>query len=58
MYMYNANVLACCVRNVGIAWFYTLIITIVLAVFIIYMYCTYTLLSFLLLSLHINTILL
>ena len=42
--MYNANVLACYVSNVGIAWFYTLIITIVLIV-IIYTYCSYVLLS-------------
>ena len=30
--MYNANVLACYVSNVGIVWFYTLIITNVLTV--------------------------
>ena len=29
---YNTNVLACYVSNVGIVWFYTLIITIVLTV--------------------------
>ena len=48
--MYNANVLACYVSNVGIVCFYTLIITIVLTVFIIYMYCSYILLSVLLLG--------
>ena len=31
--MYNANVLVCYVSNVGIVWFYTIIITIVLTVF-------------------------
>ena len=36
MSMYNANVLACYVSNVCVVWFYTLIITIVLTVFIIY----------------------
>ena len=36
--MYNANVLACYVSNVGIVRFYTLIITIVLTVFITYTY--------------------
>ena len=45
IYMYNANMLACCVNNVGIVWFNTLIITIVLTVFIIYTYCSYILLS-------------
>ena len=39
--MYNANVIACYVSNVGIVWFYTLIITIVLAVFITYTHCSY-----------------
>ena len=41
MSMYNANVLVCYVSNVGIVWFYTLIITIVLTIFIIYTYCSY-----------------
>ena len=47
-HMYNANVLACYVSNVGIVWFYTLIITIVLTVFIIYTYFSNILLSVLL----------
>ena len=49
--MYIANVLACCISNVSIVWFYTLIIAIVLTVFIIYTYCSYILLSVLLLGL-------
>ena len=50
--MYNVNVLPCYVSNVGIVWFYTLIITIVLTVFIIYTYCSYILLSVLFLDLQ------
>ena len=34
--MYNTNVLACYISNVDIVWFYTLIITIVLTVCIMY----------------------
>ena len=43
--MYNATVLASCASNVGIVWFYTLIILIVLTVFIIYILFSYFVIS-------------
>ena len=43
--MYNANVLAYYVSNVGIVWDYTRISLIVPTVFIMYTYCFYILLS-------------